>query len=343
MAESQVHGVEMSSNPYVVVIGGGGGTSAIYPEIAARTENAVAILGVFDSGGSTGRLSEQLHIPPVGDFRNVMMAASTNPGVRMLQRHRFGNGDLKGHPVGNVIVAACVAEYGLAEGLRQASVVLGVPGTILPVTLERAELVLEDGPDNIIRSEHNIDVYETQTAEPRVWLEPHVPLNPLAAEAIQQADLIVIPGGSIYTSLLAALSVDGVGAALAASPARKVLLANLATEQHQTDGWHVADYVLALKRHGIDVDIVLYNDARPTDEMLENYAAEGERPVDITSEGFARIPAVRAIGTALLAGEMAERNPNDPLKRGLMRHDPVAVANHLWAILAERASLQVSA
>jgi uncharacterized cofD-like protein len=242
---------------------------------------------------------------------------------------------LKGHSVGNFVVAACIQKYGLQEGVRQAGLFLQVPGTVLPVALKSAELQLEDGPGNIIRGEHFIDTHRTTHSQPRVWLEPNVTINPDVKDAIDNADLVLIPGGSIYTSLLAALSVDGVAKALKETRAPKVLLSNLATEEHQTDGWHVADYVQALNRHDIHPDIVLYNTAAPTVEMLQNYAEAGEHPVNYDPEGFGRIPCVRAIGAELLARECISPNPNDPIKRGLMRHDATAVSEHLWRLMAE--------
>jgi uncharacterized cofD-like protein len=322
--------------PDILIIGGGSGTAAIYPEIARRTEHATAVVGIFDSGGSTGRLREAFGIPAVGDLRNVMMAASRNPAVREMRSHRFTSKDgFRGHSVGNLVVAACVMEHGVKEGVRLAGLFLQVPGRVLPVALEGAELELEDGAGNVIRGEQEIDVYHPVTAEPRVSLVPDVPINGEVAEAIARADLIVIPGGSVYTSLLAALRVRGVAQALREARAPKVLLANLATEQHQTDGWHVIHFVEALQRQDIYPDIVLYNTQQPTPEMLANYAQAGEKPVDCRPELFDRMPMVRFKGAPLLSREAISLNPNDPVKRGLMRHDPVAVANELWQIFAE--------
>lgn len=337
MAETQASELEY---PAIAVIGGGGGTAALYPGLAEWTPRITGVLPISDTGGSTGRLSEELELPlPVGDIRNVMMAASQNRAVKRLQRQRFaGNGPLKGHAVGNMLLAACLTEPGLDldEALQLASDFFMTPGTILPVARTAAQLHMEDGPGNIIVGEHKIDVYRTRSSEPRIWLEPDVPINPRADAALRNADLIVIPGGSIYTSLLATLSVNGVARALKESGAPIVMLANLATESHQTDGWHVSDFVLALQRHGIFPDIVVYNNAMPTEEMLANYAAEGQQPVDFRPELFSRIPTVRAIGASLLSRKANVANPNDAVKRGLMRHDAEAVIRILKQILAEQ-------
>lgn len=321
------------TQPRVVVIGGGSGTAAIYPEIARKTTRATAILGIFDSGGSTGKLSQELGIPAVGDIRNVMMAASENPAIREMRRHRFGEGEaFRGHPVGNLIVAACIEQYGIREGVRQAGMFLQVPGRVLPVALETAELRLQDGT-RLIRGEHRIDTYHTTTATPHVSIAPAVSINPDARSAIEEADLIVIAGGSVYTSLLAVLTVAGVADALRARHGVLVQLTNLATEAHQTNGWHVANYVTLLHRYQIYPDVVLYNNERPSDEMLANYAAEGEHPVAFSPAGFKDIPDVKLIGAPLLSHAKHSTNPNDPIKRGLMRHDAQRVTNVLWGVL----------
>lgn len=328
---------ETPGSPNIVLIGGGSGCATLYPEIVAHTPNATAIVSMSDSGGSTGEISNQLDILPVGDLRNVMQAASTIEEVRSLRSHRFGgSGNLKGHTWGNVTVAACIDEYGIERGVDVASKIFQVPGTILPVTLERHELAMADG-DVRIYGEHNIDEYVTESPNPKVWLQPEATINPRAEKAIAEADLVVIAAGSVYTSLLAALTTRGVKEALEAARARKVLVSNLVTETHQTDAWHVADYVQALQRHDISVDAVLYNTEAPTQEMLDNYAAEGERPVDFSPERFAGISRVRAIGAALLDTTGLVRNPNDPIKRALIRHNPTAVREELWKLLDNQA------
>lgn len=320
-----------------VVIGGGGGTSMIYPELARTSQQAVAIVSMSDSGGSTGRLSRELGIPPIGDLRNCMMAASNVASVRAMQDYRYGgDGGLRGHSMGNMILAAYVERYGLAEGVRWAGELLQVQGSVLPVTLMPHDLVMQDGAARVV-GEAQIDTYPVQSATPRISLEPAVPINGEADEAIRCAELIAIAPGSVYTSLLAACSVEGVCAALAASTAPKVMIANLATEAHQTDGWHVVDYVQALARHGVQVGYVLYNTGEPSEAMLKNYARESQKPVDYSPARFKELQDVMPIGADMIAHAAAVPHPYDAIRRPVMRHDPVKVRQQLEHIAAQHA------
>ena len=330
-------------NPNIVIIGGGGGTSAIFPGIVKWTKNAVAAICMTDSGGSTKRLMDEFDgMLPMGDLRNVAMATSENDEIRDMRQHRYaGNGALKGHSVGNLVFTAYLSDPKLAlqDAIDRACRFLQVPGRLMPIITKHTQLVMydgetDDGEPRIIRGEHEIDEYETKSAKPRVVLEPPVPLNPDVASAIAVADMIVIPGGSIYTSLLATWAAEGILDAVRAADVPVVLVANLATDEMQTSGWHVADEVLALERHGIRVSDVLYNTEQPTDEMLAKYAAKKQYPIDARPEGFLRIPHVRAIGANLLSHEVYSPNPNDPIERGLMRHDPDAVAEQLQQLHA---------
>lgn len=326
----------MAENPKVVLIGGGGGSAALYPELIHSTSNAVAIVTMSDSGGSTGEISAQLGVPPVGDLRNVMLTASDNPATRAMRMHRLGGmGGLRGHTWGNITIAACIDKYGLQEGVKQASLILQVPGRVLPVTLDSHVLVMQDGKE-IIRGEHNIDTYViTDRQHVDVWLEPEPHINPEAAKAIRDADLVVIAPGSVYTSLLPALSVAGVREAMAANPCPKVLVANLVTEAHQTNGWHVVDFVRNLQRHRVPINYVLYNTQKPPASKLKNYLREGEQTVSTAKERFAEILGVSCIGAALIADDVMRYDQNDDVERSYIRHNALEVRKQLWNILGE--------
>jgi uncharacterized cofD-like protein len=322
----------MTKDPKVVLIGGGSGSAALYPELIHSTPNAVAIVSMSDSGGSTGEISAQLGVPPVGDLRNVMLTASDNLAIRAMRMHRLGGmGHLRGHTWGNITIAACVDKYGLQEGVKQAIKILQVPGEILPVTLDSHVLVMQDGQE-IIRGEHAIDVHTITDADIDVWLEPEAHINPEAELAIRDADLIVIAPGSVYTSLLPALSVSGVREAMRAP---KVLIANLVTEAHQTNDWHVVDFAKSLARHDVPINYVLYNTQEPPADKLKNYLREEEQPVGTAADRFAEVPNIQCIGAPLLADEVAEHDERDAIERSYIRHDAAEVRRQLWDILAK--------
>lgn len=325
----------MSKDPTVVLIGGGSGSAALYPELIHSTSRAVAIVSMSDSGGSTGEISAQLGVPPVGDLRNVMLSASDNPAIRAMRMHRLGGmGSLRGHTWGNITIAACIDKYGLQEGVKQASQILQVPGNILPVTLDSHVLIMQDGKQ-IIRGEHNIDTYTITDEDVDVWLEPEPHINPEAKKAIERADIIVIAPGSLYTSLLPALSVGGVREAMAANPCPKVLIANLVTEAHQTNGWHVVDFVRSLERHQVPINYALYNTQKPPLSKLKNYWRDGEQTVDADRGRFAEIPEVRCISGHFIADEVVVKDKNDAIERSYIRHNAQEIRRQLWDILKD--------
>ncbi len=322
------------NEPNLVIIGGGTGCATLFPEITHATPHATAIVAMSDDGGSTGRLVHQLGLMPMGDLRNVMFAASEDKTVRALAARRFDAGELRGHHWGNILLAACFEQFGVAEGVRRASELLRVRGTILPVTVEPNELVMRDGRQTI-HSEHRIDVHHVRTKKPLIYLKPAAALNPQARQAIAVADLIVISPGSMFTSILAALAVDGMHEALSDSHAPKVLITNLMTEPHQTDGWHVTDFVTTLERYGVNVNVVLYNTKMAEAAALRAYAIEGQRPVGAVKEDLGQMAGVRTIGLPMLAKASAAQAANDSIPRSLVRHDAAVVREALWNILAK--------
>ncbi len=323
----------MSKDPSIVTIGGGSGSSALYPTLIQATKRATAIVSMSDSGGSTGEISAQLGIPPVGDLRNVMLTASSNLAIRAMRMHRLGGmGSLRGHTWGNITIAACIDKYGLQEGVHQAGIILQVPGRVLPVTLDSHVLIMQDGKE-IIRGEHNIDTYTVTNKNVEVWLEPESHINPEADDAIRSADLIVVAPGSVYTSLLPALSVSGVREAMSANPCPKVLIANLVTEAHQTNDWHVVDFVHALEHHQVPITHVLYNTQAPPENKLKRYLKEGEQPVSFTEDRFAESSSIAYIPGTFVASEAAQFDQNDAIERSYIRHNAQEVQRELWKIL----------
>jgi uncharacterized cofD-like protein len=205
------------------------------------------------------------------------------------------------------------------------------------VTLDSHVLIMQNGKD-IIRGEHNIDVYPITDQDVDVWLEPQPTINPEAETAIRDADLIVVAPGSLFTSLLPALSVAGVREAMTANPCPKVLIANLVTEAHQTNSWHVVDFVRSLARHQVPINCVLYNTQQPPAAQLKNYLREGEQTVDTSPDRFQEIPKVRCIGVDLIADEVAEQDVNDTIERSYIRHDAAEVRRQLWNILSQQST-----
>jgi uncharacterized cofD-like protein len=254
----------LARGPRIVAIGGGTGLSTLLRGLKVHTANLTAIVSVADDGGSTGRLREQLGIPAVGDIRNCLVAmAETEPAMGELLQYRFGadEGSLSGHAVGNLLITAMNAIGGgdFEAAVRQMNRVLAVRGSVVPAsgTALTLHARLRDGSEVAGQSR----VARMRGIE-RVWLEPgDVRASRDALGAIADADLVVLGPGSLYTSVLATILLPELRAALAATPALRVYVANVATQAGETEGYDLADHVEALAAHGVGdiVDVVVAN------------------------------------------------------------------------------------
>ncbi len=243
----------LARGPRIVAIGGGTGLSTLLRGLKEYTSNLTAVVTVADDGGSSGKLRQQLGVPPVGDIRNCIVAlADAEPLMGQLLQYRFPGEEaesLGGHAVGNLLIAALTAvENGdFEEGVRQMNRVLAVRGQVLPVSATPLVLHarLRDGTE--IEGQSLI----TKTAEiDRVWVAPgDVRASEDAIQAINEADLIVIGPGSLFTSILPSLLIPEVRDAIFSSPALRVYVCNVATQKGETLGLDLSDHVEALARH----------------------------------------------------------------------------------------------
>jgi uncharacterized cofD-like protein len=240
----------LAKGPRLVAIGGGTGMSSMLRGIKKYTGNISAIVTVADDGGSSGRLRSEYRVLPPGDFRQCLTAlAETEPLMTSLFQHRFtGEGSLSGHSFGNLFIMAMAEITGDFEHALQASGrVLRVRGQIMPSTLQDVVLCASAGGE--------IRIGESRVPHgggpiDRVFLDPPSPqINPEAELAILDAELIVVGPGSLYTSILPNLLVDGLVEALRASPAVKVYVCNVATQPGETTGFSVSEHLDALERH----------------------------------------------------------------------------------------------
>jgi uncharacterized cofD-like protein len=288
-----------------------------------------------DDGGSTGVLRDELGVLPPGDVRQCLVALSDNPDVRDLFSYRFADGRFEGQSLGNIILSGLELRHGSFEkAVQVASDILHITGHVVPVTTDKHTLVVRDGA-RVYRGEHIIDGPLELGSGALVWLEPAAQLNPAAAQAIAQADMVVLAPGSLHTSLLPILAVDGMAEALATTSALVVSVANLVNKPKQTDDWHVVDYVRQFARYvGNDtVDVVLYNDEPIADLLLQRYAADGEFPVH-TEAGRFQETSTKAVGARLVSREIVGRQaPGDQISRTLIRHDAAAVCDELRKLL----------
>ncbi|HHY93077.1 MAG TPA: YvcK family protein, partial [Firmicutes bacterium] len=283
--------------------------------------NITAIVTVTDTGGSSGRLREELGVLPPGDIRSCLVAlADTEPLMERLFQHRFTAGtDLAGHSFGNlflVTMSEVVGDFELA--IKETSRVLAVRGQVLPSTLTSTTLEAEYADGGRARGETNI-VRPGQVIR-RLTLDPAdaKPL-PEALEALAQAELIVLGPGSLYTSVIPNLLVHDLAEAIRHSRALKVYVANVMTQPGETEGYTAADHVRALIEHagpGI-IDWVLVNNERTRPEVLARYREERAEPVKVDRRALARLK-VRFQEAPLLAQDSVARHDPDKLARALL-------------------------
>jgi uncharacterized cofD-like protein len=249
----------LQKGPRVVALGGGTGLSTLLRGLKKYTGNLTAIVTVADDGGSSGRLRQEYRILPPGDFRQCITAlADVEPLMTTLFQHRFKEGSLNGHSFGNLFIMAMAEITGDFEhAIRESGRVLAVRGQIVPSTLRDVTLMAEMADGNTRVGESSIPHPNgdaegdgaVATAIKRVFLEPEPTINPEAEEAILNAEMIIVGPGSLYTSILPNLVVDGMAEALKASPAIKVFVCNVATQPGETDAFRVGDHLKAIESH----------------------------------------------------------------------------------------------
>jgi uncharacterized cofD-like protein len=281
-------------------------------------EQLTALVTVTDDGGSSGQLRRELGVLPPGDIRNCLVALADpkSPLAHLLQ-HRFSSGDgLRGHPVGNLMLAGLTEMTGdLAEAADLASHMLCLCGRVLPSTREDVCLQAEFGGGRVVRGETAIVAEHRSIA--RLSLERPVRPLPDAVRALINADAIVIGPGSLYTSILPNLLVDGIASTIYGVKAVRILVANLMTEPGETDGFTLGDHVRVIREHaGFDLfDYVLVN-KRPLDaSLIRNYAQRGSLPIRLDG-AIAGATRARIIDYDLAAD----------VQQGTIRHEPEELA-----------------
>ncbi len=307
--------------PKIVCIGGGTGTYQILLGLRQYPVELAAVVTMSDSGGSSGRLRKELGILPPGDVRRALLALS---GLRLKKKtlsklfdFRFNNGELAGHSMGNLLLAALTQITGKTDlAISEAARILEVSGQVLPVTTDNTELVarLQDG--TIIRGETNIDVRDIKSKIPieEIYLSPKGKIFSGTKKAILEADLIVLGPGDLYTSVIPNLLVFGVSKAIKGSKAKVALVVNLMTKHGETDGFKASDFAREVKKYlgsaGRKLAYVLISRrVKATPKILRWYKKYRAEPVinDMGRGG--------KLGFRVIVSDFSQ-------KGNLLRHDP---------------------
>ena len=314
---------KLNKGAKVVAIGGGTGLSMLLRGIKKYTNNITAVVTVGDDGGSSGRLRKDMSILPPGDIRNCIAAlADDDDLITELFQYRFKTGEgLEGHSFGNLFLTAlCAITGNMVKAVKESSNVLNIRGVVLPATLDDMKLAAEFTDGTIVKGESNIPEVKKQIK--RLFTEPEVcHALPEVLEAIASADLIILGPGSLYTSVIPNLLVDGIVDAIMESSAKKIYVCNIMTQPGETDGYSVASHLNALFAHANGrkiVDAILVNDSLP-DNISEGYAKTGSIPVRLDMENL--IPT----GVTVVSQKLIQEN-----KQGLVRHSSNRVARAVY-------------
>lgn len=326
----------------IVTFGGGTGHFSLLRGLVElnQPEFLTAVLGTWDSGGSSGKLRTELGILPPGDTRQCLLALMEDPMQRQVAQKLFDDrladvaGPLKGHSLGNLINARLDRIYkGLDRATDAERLLFRIRARVLPVSLSDLNLIakLENGEE--IEGETNIDTrgqkksYDPRDKIMRIYFDTNADPNPEVIKAITEADKIIFSAGDLYTSVLPHLLVNGIKEAIAASKAKVILVLNLMSKVGETDSFKASDYLKAFvyyleETHSIDY--LLANSNNLSAEVLEVYKKDKQEPVEIDDKKCLEIcPKLKIMKSQLAAYYVREH---------LLRHDPEKLSKAILTI-----------
>lgn len=312
------YSVFLNKGPRLAIIGGGTGLSVLLKGIKYFPWDITAVVSMADDGGSSGRLRNQLGMLPPGDVRNCMVAlADREILMEQLFNYRFKQGEgLAGHNLGNLILAALVDLHGSFElALQQMSRVLAIRGKVLPSTLENVIIKAKLADGRVITGESKIP--HARQAIKKINIEPSNP-QPYkeALEAIKRADIIILGPGSLYTSIIPNLLVDGVADAISQNKGVKVYICNVMTQPGETKGYTASQHLEAIYEHSkakLVNHIIVNNQVVKDKNLLNKYAEEEAEPVIIDFN------KLKKLGVQIISKPLIDENK-------LVRHNSWALA-----------------
>ncbi len=321
----------LKRGPKIVVVGGGTGLSVLLKGLKSYTSNITAIVTVADDGGSSGKIRGEFGILPPGDIRNCLVALADKESLmEELFQHRFSNGHgLAGHNTGNLLLTAMTQIAGdFQTAIRELSKVLAIRGQVLPATLKDCALCAELEDGTVIEGESKIP--RTNKPIKRVFLRPgNCEPVPEAISAINDADIIILGPGSLYTSIIPNLLVCGMADAIRRSSAVTVYVCNIMTQPGETDGYTASQHIKAIHQHAGSglVDYAIVNNENIPNKLLRKYKDDGAVPVR---------PDIKNI----------ENMGVNPVKRNLVyetdvvRHNPGKLAKSIIELIGQLKSSQ---
>lgn len=312
----------------VVVLGGGTGSSTLVRGLKEFPVDLTAIVSVCDDGSSTGVLREEFGIPAVGDIRRVLVALSeTEPLVMELFNYRFHTkSDLDGHTVGNLLLTASSEITGnLSDGIEALSKVFNLKGKVVPLTEDNVVLMGEMEDGSIVEGEHKITASKNQIK--RVYYKEEPVPTKQAVKAIEEAELIVLSMGSLFTSIIPNLICDEIRHAIDRSSGKVMYVCNMVTQPGETEKFKVSDHVRLLNQYlgNHKIDVVIANDGKIDEDMAKRYESlEQKDPVELDLED-----TVKQVGKVICGDYVT-------IKNNLLRHNVMKLGLDIFGYLLEQ-------
>lgn len=302
--------LKMNINPKIVVIGGGTGNSVILKGLKNITNNIATIVTMGDNGGGTGILREDLGMLPPGDIRACLLAlANTEPNMEKVLNYRFDKGILKGQSFGNLFLAALDGVYGsFEEAVKQSSNILNITGKVYPMTITNVNLVAKLSDGSIVYGESQIPkvAKEKELLIDKLMLDPEN-INPMdgALEELLDADIIILGPGSLYTSIIPNLLVNGMVDAINKSKAEKIYICNVMTQNGETNNYGVKTHLEAIYRHAPEIKIdkvIVNNKIIDNEKILERYKLEKQEQILLnkTDENYLNKKSIKIINADIV-------------------------------------------
>jgi len=318
---------QLSRGPKIVTVGGGTGLSVLLSGLKEYTSNITAIVTVADDGGSSGRLRQQFDILPPGDIRNCLVAlADASTLMRDLFQFRFDqSSEFSGHNFGNLFITVMTRLTGdFEKAIKETSKVLALRGQVIPSTLNNVVLVAQhqdgtttEGEDRIPKAHLPID---------KVYLKARglSVATPEAIKAIEEAQVIVLGPGSLYTSIIPNLLIKEITDSIVVSGAIKIYVCNAMTQPGETDGYSASDHIKALIRHSHAriFNYSILNTGEISKDALKRYAQEDSYPVVNDTK------KIESMGYRIIEDDII-------IAKDVVRHDPLKLAKVIISFIEE--------
>ena len=321
----------LSSGPYIVAVGGGTGLSTLLRGIKAFTRNITAVVAVTDEGGSSGRLRNEWGMLPPGDVRNCIVALAENDNeLRRILDFRFDRGELSGHSLGNLLLLAVTEMCGdFSLAVEQMNHLLSIRGRVLPVTTESITLMGRTRDDLSVKGELDISAHGHELQE--IWLEP-VNAKPLpeVLSAVDDADVILLGPGSLFTSVIPNLLLQDFADKLKESQVPKIYICNLMTQPDETAGMNIVQHLEWVSAAlGCVPDFVIANSEKIPDDIVEAYRQEGASPLYLD---YHQREIIRNMGCIYIEASIMSVFESEKEGR-VLRHDPQKLSSVIFRLI----------